>query len=69
MSKPKRTWTAGFKRDAIALAKHGDRSVAQLERDLGLSVGCLRHWRADARRAAVPAPPLTIWPSTPIISI
>ena len=39
MAKPKRTWTAGFKRDALALAKHGDQSVAQFERDLGLSVG------------------------------
>jgi transposase len=52
MSKPKRTFTAEFKRDAIALAERGDRSVAQIERDLGLSAGCLRHWRADARRAA-----------------
>lgn len=52
MSKPKRTYTAEFKRDAIALAERGDRSVAQIERDLGLSVGCLRHWRAAARRAA-----------------
>lgn len=52
MSKPKRTFTTEFKRDAIALAERGDRSVAQIERDLGLSAGCLRHWRADARRAA-----------------
>jgi transposase len=52
MSKPKRTFTAEFKRDAIALAERGDRSVAQIERDLGLSAGCLRPWRADARRAA-----------------
>ena len=52
MSKPKRTYTAEFKRDALALAERGDRSVAQIERDLGLSAGCLRHWRADARRAA-----------------
>lgn len=52
MSKPKRTYTAEFKRDAIALAERGDRSVAQIERDLGRSAGCLRHWRADARRAA-----------------
>ena len=34
MSKPKRTFTAEFKRDAIALAEHGDRSIAQIERDL-----------------------------------
>ncbi|MBA3468029.1 MAG: transposase [Herpetosiphonaceae bacterium] len=52
MSKPKRTFTTEFKRDAIALAERGDHSVAQIERDLGLSAGCLRHWRADARRAA-----------------
>ena len=52
MSKLKRTFTAEFKRDAIALAERGDRSVAQIERDLGLSAGCLRHWRADARRTA-----------------
>ena len=52
MSKPTRTDTAEFKRDAIALAERGDRSVAQIARDLGLRAGCLRHWRADARRAA-----------------
>jgi len=52
MSKPTRMYTAEFKRDASALAERGDRSVAQIERDLGLSAGCLRHWRADARRAA-----------------
>ena len=52
MTKPKRMYTAEFKRDAIALAERGDRSIGQLERDLGLSAGCLRHWRADARRAA-----------------
>ncbi len=52
MSKLKRTYTAEFKRDAIALAERGDRSVAQIERDLGLSASCLRHWRAAARRAA-----------------
>ena len=52
MSKPKRTFTAEFKRDAIAMAERGDRSVAQIERDLGVSAGCLRHGRAQARRAA-----------------
>ena len=52
MTKPKRMYTAEFKRDAIALAERGDRSIGQFERDLGLSAGCLRHWRADARRAA-----------------
>ena len=51
MSKPKRTFTAEFKRDAIAPFLGGDRSVAQIERDRGVSAGCLRHWRADARRA------------------
>jgi transposase-like protein len=39
MSKPKRTFTAEFKRDAIALSERGDRSIAQIERDLGLSAG------------------------------
>ena len=52
MSKPKRTYTAEFKRDAMALADRGDRSIAQIERNLGVSAGCLRHWRAHASRAA-----------------
>ena len=52
MAKPKRTYTAEFKRDAMALAERGDRSVAQIERDRGLSASCLRHWRAAAKRAA-----------------
>ena len=52
MAKPKRTYTAEFKRDAIAVAERGDRSVAQIERDRGVSASCLRHWRVAARRAA-----------------
>jgi transposase len=40
----KRTFTREFKREAIALAEKGEKSIAQLERDLGLTDGLLRHW-------------------------
>jgi transposase len=40
----KRVFTREFKLEAIALAEKGEKSIAQLERDLGLSDGLLRHW-------------------------
>ena len=45
MAKKRRTYTREFKLDAIQLAETSDKSIAEIERDLGLSVGQIHHWR------------------------
>ena len=45
MAKKRRTYTREFKLDAIHLAETSDKSIAEIERDLGLSVGQIHHWR------------------------
>ena len=39
-----RTFTPEFRQMAVDLALQGDQSIAQIERDLGLSDGLLRRW-------------------------
>jgi transposase len=46
-----RTFTAEFRQMAIDLALHGEHTVAQIERDLGLSSGLLRRWLKKHRMA------------------
>ena len=45
MSKKRRTYSREFKLDAVRLAETSDESMAQIERNLGISEGCLRKWR------------------------
>jgi len=45
MSKKRRTYDRQLKIDAVRLAETSDKSMAQIERDLGISEGCLRQWR------------------------
>lgn len=40
-----RMYSDEFKRDALELAETSDKSIAQLERELGLSSGLLYKWR------------------------
>jgi transposase-like protein len=49
--KMRTTYPPAFKKDAVARAKAGDRSVRSLEQELGLSPNLLRQWVqvADAR--------------------
>ncbi len=57
MPRSKRTFTREFKLDAMHLAEAGDRTVAEVERDLGLRQGQLYHWKeqfAAAGEAAFP---------------
>jgi transposase len=57
MAKKRRTYTREFKLDAIQLAETSDKSIAEVERDLGLSVGQIHHWRrqlADEGEDAFP---------------
>ena len=45
MAKKRRTYTREFKLDTIQLAETSDKPIAEIERDLGLSVGQIHHWR------------------------
>ena len=38
-----------FKRDVLAMAAEGSRSVAQLERDLGITAGLVYKWQQRYR--------------------
>jgi transposase-like protein len=44
MSKRRRVYTAEFKRETVALAENGERSRAEVERELGLPRGTIRGW-------------------------
>ena len=44
----RRVYTAEFKQEAVQLAKQGGKTVAAIERELGLSKGLLKHWVRQA---------------------
>jgi transposase len=46
MTKKRRTYSREFKLDAVRLAETSDESMAQIERNLGITEGCLRKWRS-----------------------
>lgn len=50
MAKKRRTYTREFKLDAIRLAETSDKSIVEIERDLGLSVGQIHHWKRELAR-------------------
>lgn len=45
MTKKRRTYSKEFKLETLELARTSDKSDSQLERELGLSRGCLYNWR------------------------
>jgi transposase len=47
MKKSRRTYTREFKLEALRLLETSDKSAAQIERDLGISVGCLSRWKRE----------------------
>jgi transposase len=47
MEKTRRTYTREFKLEALRLLDTSDQSAAQIERDLGISVGCLSRWKRE----------------------
>lgn len=49
MGRKNKRYTEEFKRDALSLAAKGDVSLAQLERDLGITPGLLYKWRERYR--------------------
>ena len=50
MTKKRKTYTREFKLEAIELIKSSDKSIAQIERDLGLSSGQIHHWKRQLQR-------------------
>ena len=45
MTKTRRTYTREFKLEAVRLLETSGRSIAQIERELGIGAGCLSRWR------------------------
>ena len=50
MSQTRKTYTRAFKLEALRLADAGDKTVAQVERELGLFSGQLHRWRRETTR-------------------
>ena len=46
--RPRRSFTASFKAEVIALVRQGDRTIPTLCRELDLSETAVRHWVAQA---------------------
>lgn len=45
MTTGRKRYTREFKLEVLHLAENTDKPIAHLERDLGLSVGTIHHWR------------------------
>ncbi len=52
MSAPRRTFTAEFKQEAVALVQRSGQSANQVAKELGVSQTALSRWLRDARRPA-----------------
>ena len=50
MSKKNRYYPPEFKREALEMLANGEHSMAQLERELGITPGMLGQWRRKAER-------------------
>jgi transposase InsO family protein/transposase-like protein len=50
MSKKRKTYSREFKRETLRLVETSDLSIAQIERDLGLSKGQVHHWKRQLAR-------------------
>ena len=51
--KKHRAFTAEFKKEALELLKKGEKSAAELERDLGITPGLLGKWKSRYQVVAV----------------
>ncbi len=51
MSTKRKKFSKQFKLDAIEMYENGDKSMAQVERDLGITEGLLAKWREDLLKA------------------
>ena len=51
MSAKRKKYSKQFKLDSIQLYENGEKSMAQVERDLGISKGLLAKWHDELREA------------------
>jgi transposase len=51
MSVKRKKYSKQFKLDTIAAYEAGDKSMAQMERELGIADGLLRRWRMELQQA------------------
>ena len=51
MGQHKRQYTKEFKLEAIRLYENGDKSVREVEQDLGITAGLLNKWRGQHQTA------------------
>lgn len=49
MLERRRKYSADFKREAMEYALHSDKSLVEIERELGITKGLLRQWTRRAR--------------------
>lgn len=47
MAKVQKTYTQGFKREAVRLAQTSGKSIAQVARELGISDSSIHQWRKE----------------------
>jgi transposase len=45
MTKARRTYSREFKIEAVRLTETSDKSIKQIEQDLGIGEGCIRQWK------------------------
>jgi transposase len=57
MTKQQKKYSKEFKLETIELARTSDKKDSQLERELGLSRGCLYNWRKEVERDGLQAFP------------
>jgi transposase len=55
MSVKRKKYSKQFKLDAIQLYENGEKSMAQLERELGITDGLLGKWREDLQQVKTPS--------------
>ena len=53
MAQTHRRYTREFKLETLELARTSGKSIAQIERDLGLSQGLLHYWKRQFTTAAL----------------
>jgi transposase len=54
MSVKRKRYNKQFKLDAIEVYENGEKSMSQLERELGITAGLLGKWREDLQQAKDP---------------
>ena len=64
MSRNRRYYPPEFKREALEMLATGEYKMAQLERELGITLGLLRQWKRAAERKGEYAYPIDP-PTTP----